>query len=249
MTDNTSQTTESPRPSRFNFIKVLRNRLLTGVIVVLPIVVTLWGITRFVQFFDNQLIKVLPPELNPRINFGAWGFNLLDIPGLGLIVAVVLLILIGVLASNFIGKAFIKSGERVLSRVPVVRNVYNFIKQITNTVAQQSDRTFKEVCLLEYPRKGLYAIGFVTADLAGAPAKHLKDDYVCVFVPTTPNPTSGFLLFLKRSDITLLDMTPEEGAKMIISGGMVSSNEDLVTEEIKAPRIRKKKKTSPRPGL
>ena len=249
MTDNTSQVPETPRPSRLNFIKVLRNRLLTGVIVVLPIVVTLWGITRFVQFFDNQLTKILPAELNPRINFGSWGFNLLDIPGLGLIVAVIMLIVIGILASNFMGKAFIKSGERLLSRVPVVRNIYNFIKQITNTVAQQSDRTFKEVCLLEYPRKGLHAIGFVTAELTGAPAEHLKKDYVCVFVPTTPNPTSGFLLFMKRSEITILDMTPEEGAKMIISGGMVSSNEDLVVEEVKPPRIRKKKKTGPQPGL
>jgi len=249
MANPTSQTSDTQRPSRLNFVKVLRNRLLTGVIVVLPIVITLWGITRFVQFFDNQLIRLLPAELNPRINFGSWGFNLSDIPGLGLIIAVILLMAIGILASNFMGKAFIKSGEQLLSRVPVVRNVYNFIKQITNTVAQQSDRTFKEVCLLEYPRKGLYAIGFVTAELTGAPAKHLKGDFICVFVPTTPNPTSGFLLFLKRSEITILDMTPEEGAKMIISGGMVSSNEELVEEEAKAPQIRKKQKPEPQPGL
>jgi len=249
MANPTSQTSDTQRPSRLNFVKVLRNRLLTGVIVVLPIVITLWGITRFVQFFDNQLTRLLPAELNPRINFGSWGFNLSDIPGLGLIIAVILLMAIGILASNFMGKAFIKSGEQLLSRVPVVRNVYNFIKQITNTVAQQSDRTFKEVCLLEYPRKGLYAIGFVTAELTGAPAKHLKGDFICVFVPTTPNPTSGFLLFLKRSEITILDMTPEEGAKMIISGGMVSSNEELVEEEAKAPQIRKKQKPEPQPGL
>lgn len=251
MTDKTSPNPESSRRSRLTFIKVLRNRLLTGIIVALPVVVTLWGLTRFIQFFDNQLIKVIPPELNPIIDLGFWSFNLLDIPGLGIIVAVILLILIGVLASNFLGKSFIKSGERLLSRVPVVRNIYNFVKQITNTVAQQSDRTFKEVCLLEYPRKGLYAIGFVTADLTGAPAEHLTGDYVCVFVPTTPNPTSGFLLFMERSEIKILDMTPEEGAKMIISGGMVSSNEEVVEIEETPRRLKKnnQKIPKPQPGL
>jgi len=121
--------------------------------------------------------------------------------------------------------------ERLLARVPVVAPVYNALKQIVTTVAQQKDRAFRDVCLLEYPRKGLYAIGFVTADLSGAPAQKLPKGYVCVFVPTTPNPTSGFLLFVKESDIQILDMTPEEGAKMIISGGMVSSNEELEAED------------------
>ena len=118
-----------------------------------------------------------------------------------------------------------------MARVPVVSPVYNALKQIVTTVAQQKDRAFRDVCLLEYPRKGLYAIGFVTADLTGAPADKLPDGYVCVFVPTTPNPTSGFLLFVKETDIEILDMTPEEGAKMIISGGMVSSNEELYADD------------------
>ena len=100
-------------------------------------------------------------------------------------------------------------------------------KQIINTVAKQKERAFRDVCLIEYPRKGLYAIGFITADLSGAPAKILPDGYVCVFVPTTPNPTSGFLLFVKEKDAKILDMTPEEGANMIISGGMVSSNNNF----------------------
>lgn len=120
--------------------------------------------------------------------------------------------------------------EAVLARVPVISPIYNGLKQILNTIAQQKDRAFRDVCLIEYPRKGLWAIGFVTADLSGAPEEKLADknkDFVCVFVPTTPNPTSGFLLFVPTDDIILLDMTPEEGAKMIISGGMVSSNEAL----------------------
>ena len=115
--------------------------------------------------------------------------------------------------------------------MPVVSPVYNAIKQIVTTVAAQKDRAFRDVCMLEYPRKGFYAIGFVTADLSGSPAEKLPEGYVCVFVPTTPNPTSGFLLFVKESDLIILDMTPEEGAKMIISGGMVSSNADLIDTE------------------
>jgi uncharacterized membrane protein len=141
------------------------------------------------------------------------------------------LFLLGVIASNFIGKSVIKAGERLLARVPVVSPVYNALKQIVTTVAQQKDRAFRDVCLFEYPRKGLYAIGFVTADLSGAPAQKLPKGYVCVFVPTTPNPTSGFLLFVKEAEIEILDMTPEEGAKMIISGGMVTSNEMLYADD------------------
>ena len=107
-----------------------------------------------------------------------------------------------------------------------------------NTIAQSDERAFNEVCLIEYPRPGLWAIGFVTASLKGAPKRYLKGDYVCVFVPTTPNPTSGFLLFSLRKDIKILDMTPEEGAKMIISGGLVS-NEELLADE---PKEKKKKR-------
>jgi len=241
MPDDNLKNTQERKRYKPGIVRTLRNRLFTGIIVALPIVATFWAITTFVQFFDQQLIRVLPVQWNPSTYLG------FDIPGLGLIVAILLLIILGTLASNFIGNEVLKGVERLLSRVPVVSNIYNFLKQIVTTVAQQSDRTFKEVCLLEYPRKGVFAIGFVTADLAGSPAKHLKDGYICVFVPTTPNPTSGFLLFLKRDDITVLDMTPEEGAKMIISGGMVSSNDEPVIVDGKSSKSRKK--PNPQPSL
>ena len=150
--------------------------------------------------------------------------------------------LLGIIASNFIGKSLIKSGENLLNRVPVVSSVYNSLKQIVQTVAAQKDRAFRDVCLIEYPKKDVWAIGFVTADLTGEPANALGDDMVCVFVPTTPNPTSGFLLFVKKDSIQILDMTPEEGAKMIISGGMVSGSESIdfeadenLTSQVKPP--------------
>jgi len=224
MADNAPSIEPDDGGSKFSLIKWIRNRFFTGVIIALPIVATVMAVTWIVQKIDNNVLRLIPAPWNPKTYLG------FDIPGLGLIISIVLLFLLGVIASNFIGNSVIKAGERLLARVPVVSPVYNSLKQIVTTVAQQKDRAFRDVCLLEYPRPGLWAIGFVTADLSGAPAKELPKGYVCVFVPTTPNPTSGFLLFTKETDIKILDMTPEEGAKMIISGGMVSSNEMIEVE-------------------
>ncbi len=202
----------------------IRNNFFTGVIVALPIGLTVWSIVAFIGFVDTRIKPLIPPQLNPDT------YLPFPLPGLGIVVAIVALWILGALAGNFLGRRVLLFGETLLARVPLVSNIYNALKQIVVTMAQQKDKAFKEVCLLEYPRKGLFAIGFITADLKGAPSEHLKDGYVCVFVPTTPNPTSGFLLFVKRKDVQILDMTPEEGAKMIISGGMVTSNKDLKTK-------------------
>lgn len=224
--DENDVTVEKERPG---FLRILRNRFFTGLIIALPLAATIWVISFIVTKVDATVWNLLPKELNPgpyledRI-----GFN---IPGIGLIVAISALFVLGVIASNFIGGSILRFGERILERVPFVRNLYGGLKQIVNTVAKSDERNFKEVCLLEYPRPGLWAIGFVTADLKGAPTKHLKGDYVSIFVPTTPNPTSGFLLFTKRTDLKILDMTPEEGAKMIISGGIVSNDDKLLLED------------------
>lgn len=234
------ETPPSEQSQKWSPVKGLRNSFLTGLIVALPLFVTVAGISWIVGGVDTYVIGLIP--FSWRVN--PWVDLILDIPGLGLIIVMISLVVLGYFASNFIGTSIIKAGERLLARVPIVSNVYNFFKQIVSTIAQQNDRSFKEVCLIEYPRKGVWAIAFVTAKLQGAPAEKLGKDYVCVFVPTTPNPTSGFLLFVKRKDIKILDMTPEEGAKMIISGGMVSSNEDIdVTPVIKD----RKKKLEPHP--
>lgn len=229
---------EKEAPKR-DLFRSIRNHFFTGVIIAIPIMATIWLIT----FVDGRLLSLIPPELNPnnRIN-DILGFS---IPGVGIVLGVISLWLLGLLASNFIGNALLGLGERLLSRVPLVSNIYNALKQIVTTMAAQGDRAFQDVCLIEYPRKGLWAMGFVTSDLRGAPAKVLPEGYVCVFVPTTPNPTSGFLLFVKSKDVKILDMTPEEGAKMIISGGMVASDEDL-----EKPRNGKtKKKKLPQPSM
>jgi len=234
MTDEEIEIAASESTPRFKLVRWIRNRFFTGVIIALPVIATVMGVSWIVQKIDNNVLRFIPGPWNPKTYLG------FDIPGLGLIISIILLFLLGVIASNFIGNSVIKAGERLLARVPVVSPVYNALKQIVTTVAQQKDRAFRDVCLLEYPRKGLYAIGFVTADLSGAPAEKLPKGYVCVFVPTTPNPTSGFLLFVKETDIEILDMTPEEGAKMIISGGMVSSNEALAADDPEMEKLLRK---------
>ncbi|MGJ8559626.1 MAG: DUF502 domain-containing protein [Litorimonas sp.] len=221
---------------RVRVIRWLRNRLIAGTLVALPIVAVVWMVSKLISAIDSAVWGIVPDALDPSNYFDFPFFWLL-----ALILAVVGLTFLGIIVSNRVGTSALKAGEAVLARVPVISPVYNGIKQILNTIAQQKDRAFRDVCLIEYPRKGIWAIGFVTADLSGAPEATLKDtgqDFVCVFLPTTPNPTSGFLLFVPTDEIKLLDMTPEEGAKMIISGGMVSSNkalEDFVTNDPALP--------------
>jgi uncharacterized membrane protein len=219
----------APKPKhkrpRFSLLTWLRNRFIAGVLVALPIGAVFWLLTRLISAIDSAVWSIVPAQLDPG--------NYYDLPFfwiLSLIIALVGLTLFGIFVSNQLGTTILRFGESILARVPVISPIYSGIKQILNTIAQQKDRAFRDVCLIEYPRKGIWAIGFVTADLSGAPKTKLSGDgkdYVCVFLPTTPNPTSGFLLFAPQSEIKLLDMTPEEGAKMIISGGMVSSNEAL----------------------
>lgn len=221
-----SKLVKRERVPRLRLLRWARNRFFTGVIVAIPVVVTLLVVNWIVTKIDANVFRIIPDSLNPETYLG------FAIPGLGIIISIILLFLLGVIASNFIGKSLIKSGEKLLDRVPVVSPVYKSLKQIVETVAAQKDRAFRDVCLLEYPKKDVWAIGFVTADLSGKPAEALGDGMVCVFVPTTPNPTSGFLLFVHQDSLQILDMTPEEGAKMIISGGMVSGSADNLLESI-----------------
>ena len=219
------------RQRKRSFFAVMRNRLVTGIIVALPIVATVTVLTWFVGKVDAAILRILPGFAEPITYLGV------NIPGFGLIVAAFLLILLGALARNIFGRSMIRAFEGALLRLPVVSSIYNFVKQIVAVFSRNSETAFKEVCLLEYPRRGLWAVGFITADLEGAPADHLEGGYACVFVPTTPNPTSGFLLFARREELKILDMSAEEGAKLIISGGMVTSNEELddLTEELPIP--------------
>jgi uncharacterized membrane protein len=197
----------------------LRNYFLTGVIVVAPLAITVWLIWTFVQWVDSWVIPYIPDVYNPE------GYLPVDVPGLGLIIVIVIITLIGFLTANIIGRTIVGYGENLLGRMPVVRNLYNGLKQIFETVLSNSNSTFKQVGLVEYPRKGLWAMVFIAADTKGEVNNALMSrghETLSVFLATTPNPTSGFLLFVPRKDVIILDMSIEDGAKLIISAGLVT---------------------------
>ena len=208
-------------PGRISPLARLRAYFLTGVIVTAPIGITIFLVWQFITFLDTQVGALIPAPYNPEayLPFG--------LPGLGLLIMLAFLTLVGFLAAGLAGRTLVHIGERLLSRMPIVRSVYGTLKQIFETVLAQSSRSFREVVLIEYPRRGLGAIGFVTGPTRGEIQARSGEELVNVFLPTTPNPTSGFLLFVPKSDIVHLDMTIEEGIKMVISGGIVAPQNHL----------------------
>lgn len=158
-----------------------------------------------------------------------------SVPGVGLIVAILALTFLGFFTANYLGRSVIAAGERMLSRMPLIRNIYSGLKQIFETVLSQQQKSFQRAGLIEYPRKGLYAVVFISTDAQGEVKSKLgddEDDIISVFLPTTPNPTSGFLLFVKDADVIPLDMTVEEAAKLVISAGLVTPNYQAELSEL-----------------
>ena len=194
----------------------IRGYFLTGIIVTAPVGLTFYVSFLFIGFIDAKVRNVIPVQYHYD--------NILpfEIPGLGLLFVFIMLTFIGFLTAGLIGRYIIKLGERIIARLPIIRSVYGALKQIFETVLKTSSKSFREVVLIEYPRKGIWAIGFITGDTKGEVQTSLKEDIVNVFLPTTPNPTSGFLLFLPRKDLKILNMNVEEGIKMVISGGIVT---------------------------
>jgi len=208
--------TAAEPPSPPGLLSRLRNYFLTGIIVTAPIAITIFLVWQFITFLDSYVGRLVPVRYNPEtyLPFG--------IPGIGLVVMLAFLTLIGFVTAGFAGRTLVRTGERLLSRMPIVRSVYGTLKQIFETVLNQSSRSFREVVLIEYPRRGIGAIGFVTGPTQGEVQERTDEDLVNIFLPTTPNPTSGFLLFVPRKDLIQLDMTVEEGIKLVISGGIVT---------------------------
>lgn len=194
----------------------IRGYFLTGIIVTAPVGLTFYVSFLFIGFIDAKVRNIIPVQYHYD--------NILpfEIPGLGLLFVFIMLTFIGFLTAGLIGRYIIKLGERIIARLPIIRSVYGALKQIFETVLKTSSKSFREVVLIEYPRKGIWAIGFITGDTKGEVQTSLKEDIVNVFLPTTPNPTSGFLLFLPRKDLKILNMNVEEGIKMVISGGIVT---------------------------
>jgi uncharacterized membrane protein len=206
----------------------LRTYVLTGVVVTAPISITIFLLWEFLTFLDTQVGGLIPARYNPET------YLPFSLPGLGLLVILAFLTMVGMLAAGLAGRTLVRMGERLLSRMPVVRSVYGALKQIFETVLAQKSKSFREVVLIEYPRRGIGAIGFVTGPTRGEVQARAGEELVNVFLPTTPNPTSGFLLFVPKSDLVHLDMTIEEGIKMVISGGIVSPSDEAEPEEFDA---------------
>ncbi len=193
----------------------LRNYFLAGVVVAAPMGITLYVTWAFVSFVDRSIKPLIPDAYNPETYFR------FSFPGLGLLIMLVLLTLLGTLAANFFGQTLLDYGERLVARMPIMRGVYNATKQILETVTTPSGASFRQAALIEYPRKGLWTICFITGEADGEVQARTPEDVISVYVPTTPNPTSGFLIFVPRADVVTLDMSVEEAVKMVISMGLV----------------------------
>ncbi len=210
MTENTET------PKKNSLTHRIRNYFLTGLVVASPIGITLYIGWWFIDLVDRNIKPLIPPHYNPET------YLPFSIPGLGLVSLTIFLILLGALTANLFGRAFLRFGEKIVDRMPIIRSVYSTLKQIFETIAAQDNKSFSDVIILEYPRKGIWAIAFVSGENKSEIQGKLEDDVVNVFLPTTPNPTSGFLLFVPKKDIIYLDMTPDEGAKYVISAGLVN---------------------------
>ena len=200
----------------------LRNYFLTGLIVAGPVGITLYLTWSIIQWIDNLVKPFIPAVYNPDTYLSV------EVPGVGLIAAIIGLVLVGFVTANIIGRSVLNFGESLLDQMPVVRNLYRGLKQIFETALSQRGQSFQKAALIEYPRRGLWAIVFISTDAKGEILTKAGDDgepMVSVFLPTTPNPTSGFLLFVPRGDIRLLDMSVEEAAKLVISAGLVVPDE------------------------
>lgn len=204
------------KPPPIDLRRHLRGYFLAGILVTAPIGITFYMAWLIIEWIDSKVTVLLPPLYNPEtyLPFG--------IPGLGLLIVCIFLILIGALTAGMLGRFWVRTSENILGRMPVVRGVYGAIKQIFETVLSQQSNSFREVVLLEYPRRGSWAMGFITGKTEGEIQSSTEDEVVNVFLPTTPNPTSGYLLFLPRRELITLSMTVEEGIKMVISGGIVT---------------------------
>ena len=219
------------------FISGFRNSFLTGVVVIAPVGLTVWLVWTVIGWIDGFVLPFVPSQYQPEAILKAiLGEDVrVNIRGLGVVFFLVFTTFIGWIAKGLLGRTFIRSAENLVNRMPVVRSVYSGVKQIAETVFAQADRSFEKACLIEYPRRGIWAIGFISTTAKGEVSKRAGSGQKMqsIFVPTTPNPTSGFLLFFPAEDVIELDMSVEDAAKLVISAGLVYP-EDLPVKEIKA---------------
>lgn len=213
---------EEKRRKALSFTGRLRAYFLAGILVTAPLAITIALASWLIEFVDSRIVPLIPLRYNPDFYLKEYLGYEIGIPGLGLIVLVVFITLVGAVTAGFLGRIVIRFSENMLNRMPVIRSVYGASKQILETVLKHQSNAFRQAVLVEYPRRGLWAIAFITGRTEGEVQNLIADDLVNVFLPTTPNPTSGFLLFIPRQDMVILDMSVEEAIKMVISGGIVT---------------------------
>jgi len=206
-----------PKP-RISLMTRLRNWFLAGIIVTAPIGLTVYFVVVIIEAIDRNVRSLIPhgyefETLVPSLPVG--------IPGLGVIAAVLILTVIGFLATNFLGRSLLSLGEQLVGRMPIVRGLYSGLKQIFETVFSQSGQSFRQVALVPWPAKGSWTVAFVTADETGEIGRRLGRDLVTCYVPTTPNPTGGYMVYFERDDIIHLDMSVDQAMKLIISCGVI----------------------------
>ena len=195
-------------------MKKLQKYLIAGLLVWLPIVVTVL-LFRFLITLMDQTLILLPSQIRPEAIIG------FKLPGLGLILTLLVLIVTGIFAANFVGRSMVNFGEKIFKKIPIVRSVYSAAKNFADIVFSDTGQSFKKVLLIQYPRKGIYSLAFQTSTNLGEVQKKTGSDVVCTFVPTTPNPTSGFIIIIPKEDVIEMDMEIDEAFKMIVSLGVV----------------------------
>ncbi len=218
---------------KHGLLGTVRTNFLTGLAVVLPVALTIYMVWSFVGFVDARVLPFLPAKYNPA--------NYVDIRGMGLAVFLIFTTFVGALTKGLFGRSLVRMAESIVDRMPIVRSIYNGLKQIVETVFSQSSKSFEKACLVEYPRRGIWAIAFISTEARGEVLQRSgEDELLSVFLPTTPNPTSGFLLFVPKSDVVMLEMDVEEAAKLIISAGLVipPTKEEKMKNAAKVARIK-----------
>ena len=195
--------------------QLIKRYFITGLLIWVPLAITAWVLALIVGTMDQSL-HLLPAAIHPR---NVCGF---DIPGVGAVLTLLVIVVTGLLAANFIGQRLVVWWERLLARIPVVNSIYNSVKQVSDTLFSSSGNAFRQALLIEYPRRGTWTIAFLTGTPGGEVLRHLDGEHVSVYVPTTPNPTSGFFLMLPKADVIPLDMSVDTALKYVISMGVVA---------------------------
>ncbi len=201
----------------------MKKYLLAGLLVWLPLAVTIWVLASVLGLLDGVFVWLLNGS-QAVLPEGSHSFieMLRRIPGLGVIVMLIAMFLTGVFATNVVGQWALRQGHRMLNRIPIVKSIYSSVQQVSDTLFSSSGNAFREAVLVQYPREGAWTIAFVTGKPGGEAANHLSGDYLSIYVPTTPNPTSGFFLMLRRADVIPLAMSVDDALKYVISMGVVA---------------------------